>query len=461
MDFKRLCDDIDGLACVISIEKVKDSYGEIRIVDGNDKYRETFSIPQVGSPLVVNGFRPNSLYTDYLEKNLSFEEYCFRSAIKKEVLHSYAYPEQLKAWFHMLFIPLSYSTKTHNYCMYIMEVHPDLNPAIASNVHGEIASKVLKTTVKLSVATDFRKALKSTLKDIREICNADLCCVLLIDDAKERLDLIAESKKDDSTLTDVKDLVSPEFYELAKTWKETLSNSNCLIISNDVGWNYLKDKNYAWYKSMKDAKVENLVLFPLNSRNKLIGYIWACNFHGLDTINIKETMEVTTFILGAEIGNYLLLNQLTEMSSVDILTGVCNRNEMNNYMNRLIDDNNDHTVGLLFLDINGLKKINDLKGHLAGDNLIKRAASALKNIFPPEIIFRAGGDEFIIILEKVTEEVVINYVSRIKDEASKRDVSLAIGYSIKNNTRDVLKALKEADENMYIDKRKHYGQKVV
>ena len=43
------------------------------------------------------------------------------------------------------------------------------------------------------------------------------------DDAKERLDLIAESKKDDSTLTDVKDLVSPEFYELAKTWKETLS----------------------------------------------------------------------------------------------------------------------------------------------------------------------------------------------------------------------------------------------
>ena len=459
MDFKRLCDDIDGLASVVSIEKTKRGYGEIRIVDGNDKYRDTFNVQQVGSPLIVNGFRPNSLYTDYLQKNLSFEEYVYRSAIKKEVLHSYAYPEQLKAWFHMLFIPLSYETKTHNYCMYIMEVHPDLNPAIASNVHGDIASKVLKTTVKLSVATDFRKALQSTIKDIREMCQAELCCVLLIDDAKEKLDLIAESKEKSSNLIDMEDLISSEFYDLTKTWKETLVNSNCLIVSNEVGWNYLKEKNLRWYKSLKDAKVENLVLFPLSSRNKLIGYIWACNFTGLDTINIKETMEVTTFILGAEIGNFLLLNQLTEMSSIDILTGVCNRNEMNNFMNRLIDDHSQHSVGLLFLDINGLKKINDLKGHLAGDNLIKRAANTLKSIFPPEIIFRAGGDEFIIILENVTEDTIIEYVKKIKAEASKRDVSMAIGYSIKENTKEVLKALKEADENMYIDKRKHYGQK--
>ena len=95
-------------------------------------------------------------------------------------------------------------------------------------------------------------------------------------------------------------------------------------------------------------------------------------------------------------------------------------------------------------------------GHLKGDALIKRAAHTLKSVFDTIPIFRSGGDEFIIILDDISEEEIIHYIERIKEESMKNDISFAVGYSLKKSRKDVLKALKDADENMYIDKREYY-----
>lgn len=64
-------------------------------------------------------FIPNSIYTDYLFRDLNFEDYVYRSAIKKQILHSYAYPEKFGAWFDMNFIPISYNDGDIYYCIYI------------------------------------------------------------------------------------------------------------------------------------------------------------------------------------------------------------------------------------------------------------------------------------------------------------------------------------------------------
>ena len=89
MNFRELCNCFKQTACVVSIEKEEKNNREIRIVDGNDVYVNSFNSDFYAKHVFV----PNSIYTDYLEKNLNFEEYCYRSAIKKELLHSYAYPE--------------------------------------------------------------------------------------------------------------------------------------------------------------------------------------------------------------------------------------------------------------------------------------------------------------------------------------------------------------------------------
>ena len=460
MNFKELCNGIKNMACVVSLEKKDDGYGEIRLVEGNEKYKSTFSVKQAGSPLVLKEFIPNSIYTDYIEKNLSFEEYCYKSAIKKELLHSYAYPKSLGVWFHMLYIPLEYETSELAYCLYIMDVHSDFDSNILSNASNEIANNVLKTTLQLSNSLDFIDSLNNVVRDIREMCNAQFCCILIIDEAKRKVIPLAEDRDiTRSKRGKMATYIDDDFYKLALSWYDTLGDNNCVIISDEKGMEFLHERNPKWYESLKASDVDSLVLVPLKSSNKLMGYMWVNNFNDIDTVKIKETLEITTFILESEISNYLLLKQLKELSSIDVLTGLYNRNEMNNYMNRLLMSENDSKIGLLFLDINGLKQVNDIDGHLMGDALIKNAANTLKSIFKSIPIFRSGGDEFIIILEDAKEKLILDYIERIRKESSKNNISFAIGYSIMNSKKNILHALKEADENMYIDKRKYYKDK--
>jgi len=455
MIFKDLCRGLHNYACVISVEKKDDGYGEIRIVDGNDKYLESFNYGDTKKEFI-----PNSIYTDLIEKNLNFENYCYRAAIKKELLHSYAYPKLYGAWFHMIYIPIDYEEDNKCYCLYIMDINNDFNSDTLSSSKNEIANKVLKVTLQLSDRNqDFKISLQKVLKDIREMCEAEFSCILILNDDKDELNVLAEDRNINGTKRPMKEYLDDDFYNLAKTWIDTLGDSNCLIISNESGMNFVKERNYKWYKSLVKSGVKSLVIFPLQFRERILGYIWVSDFKSDDTIKIKETLEITTFILESEIANYLLMNQLTFLSKIDLLTGVCNRNEMNNYVQKLADSNIEKNFGLFFLDINGLKHVNDELGHLEGDKLIKRAVTALKSIYKDIPIYRAGGDEFVIIIEDATQELLDHYKEEVKEKAKDFDVSFAVGYYIINNSKQIYKALKLADEAMYIDKKKYYDNK--
>ena len=451
MDFKKLCDGIDSMACILSVQKKKDGYGDIRIVCGNQKYLDSFN----ESMYKNHEFMPNGLYTDFIDRNLSFEEFCYKSAVKKEILHSYAYPKNTGFWFHMLYIPVDYETDELAYCMYIMDIKNDFNSDILSGTDNSIATKVLKTTLQLSDG-DFNVSINKVIKDIREMCNAAFCCILLIDDVKEKLNILAQDRDLNSDRKNMESYIDEGFYEMVKTWKDTFSNHNCLIIRNKDDFDFVKEKNPVWYNSLIKEKIYSLVLLPLYAEDKLLGYIWVSNFNSQDTIKIKETLEITSFIVSAFIAKHLLLSQLKVLSSIDLLTTVKNRNEMNNYTKLLSLEKDNINIGVLFLDINGLKKTNDTYGHEEGDKLIKRAADVLKSIFDNNHIYRAGGDEFTVILEDVNKMMMDEYVELVREKAKNNNVSFAIGYSIKKNGHEVTNAIKEADEAMYDDKKKYY-----
>jgi hypothetical protein len=80
---------------------------------------------------------------------------------------------------------------------------------------------------------------------------------------------------------------------------------------DEKGMDYIKDVNEMWYESLTSNGIDSLVLFRLKSNDNQIGYMWVSNFEATDTPKIKETLEITTFILGFEIGNHLLVDQLT------------------------------------------------------------------------------------------------------------------------------------------------------
>lgn len=489
MKFQEVADSIAAMTSIMSVEKKEDGgYGDIRIVTGNEAYISSIEQPQDGITMLNSKFVPNSIYTDYIQRDLIFEEFCYRAAVEKKCLHSYAHPERFDVWFNMTFMPLWPDDGNICYCTYTMEISRTASSETMSNVSSDIASAVVDATVKLRGTTDFKVAMQDVIRDVRKLCETEYCCILLVDDEEQRCEVLCEDFADGVDLAPMDSYLDEDFYSIAKTWDDTISGSSCLIAKNEHGMQVVKERNPVWYKSLTDAGVYNIALFPLRTQNETLGYMWSVNFDSEQSTKIKETLELATFILGSEIGNYLSMKRLKILSSRDMLTGVMNRNEMNNYVDELADrgtaadrdvaadgnaaadgsskesggasntDQESETIGVIYADLNGLKPVNDNEGHEAGDRMLRNAADALRSVFPAEEIFRAGGDEFVVISIGLSAAELEEKAASIKKNAEKYNVSFAIGSAIAQSAKDLRKALVQADEGMYEDKKRYYEE---
>ena len=420
-----------AMACIVSVEKFPDGKrGKFRIVTGNKAYIDSIENPAPGTMMLSNKFVPDSEYTDYLTRDLNFEDYCYNAAVKKKCLHSYAHPDRMNVWFNMMFLPLEADESDDLcYCMYLMEISTEASSENLSNISGDVASSVLDICIKLRGTNDFKATMKDVIGGIRELCDAEHCCVLVLNDLERSCYVLGESIREGSPLLPMDTYLDSEFYDIAESWTGTIAGSNCLIVKNEQDMEVIKERNPVWHKSLSDAGCRNIVLFPLKSRSQLLGYIWAINYDESRAIKIKDTLEVTTFILGSELGNHLLLDRLRLVGSKDMLTGVMNRNEMNNLVDELSHGSSDDvSVGVIFADLNGLKTINDLEGHNSGDLLLKNAANVLKSVFSENEIFRAGGDEFAIIVTGITQDEINEKIESIRTASEKySNLSFAIG----------------------------------
>ncbi|MBO4533331.1 MAG: GGDEF domain-containing protein [Treponema sp.] len=459
MDFQSIVDSFSAMTCVISVEKKKNgSYGAIRIVTGNKAYIQSVE----GSPdmpqLATNKFIPNSEYQIYFPKDLNFEDFCYRSAVLKQPLHSYVHPERFDFWFNLFFMPLESDDENIAYCTYTQEITKEANTEKMSNTSYETASEVLKTCIKLRGTSDFQKTMGDVVNDIRELCHAQFCCLMLIDFITCKCTLLGESMKGMTEHRTTDEWLSANFYDLAITWHDTIGGSNCLIIKNKNDMNFLKQKNKKWYDSLQKNSVESIVLFPLRANDELMGYMWVTNFDTEHTVKIKETLELTTFFLSSEIASHLLFEKFRILSSIDMLTGVLNRNEMNNRVDSLSNPKQEKktSVGVVFADLNNLKTTNDLLGHEAGDRLLKNAADILRHIFPDDEIYRAGGDEFMVMVIGKTQSHFEKKIERLRAEIENNETSFAIGSSFERDGRNVRAAMKTADALMYEDKKLYY-----
>ena len=458
MNFQSFVDSIPTAACVISVEKLEnDNYGKIRIVTGNRPYIDSIEKPAENLSMLTKKFVPDSEYTNYLTRDMNFEDACYNAAIKKKCLHSYAHPARFDVWFDMTFLPLSPDNGNICYCMYIMEINFKPDAKRMSTISADIASAVLETCIKLRSPEDFKETMQSICKDIRELCDSEHCCILLMDTEKRKCSVLCEAFSEDTKLLPMDRYVNDEFYDIAYSWEATIAGSNCLIVKNKHDMDIVRERNPIWYDSITQAGGKTIVLFPLKFKGELLGYIWAINFSAEAAETIKETFELTTFILASELYSYRLLEKMHILSSTDMLTGVMNRNEMNNYIDSLAKSSSEKSVGVLFADINGLKAVNDGEGHNAGDRLLKNAANALRDVFALHEIFRAGGDEFVVVMVGVTEEELEEKVRKLKEVTKRYDnVVFAVGAAYESDVKEVRLALHNADERMYVDKKRYY-----
>lgn len=154
----------------------------------------------------------------------------------------------------------------------------------------------------------------------------------------------------------------------------------------------------------------------------------------------------------------ILQKQLEAYAQTDIMTGLYNRRYLEYWLENEVKPHK-FPISIISADCDGLKIINDTYGHYAGDELIRRSALIFKTDTPENaVVFRMGGDEFLIILPNTDEENARKCVEKMMNTAKDvkikgADLSISYGIStVENNKEDLMDAVKIADKNMYSEK---------
>ena len=456
-------EQINSMASVFSVEKLPDGgYGKICLVTGNSIFfkKSDDNHDKIGEEaLYKTDYSPNEPYENYMPKDKNFEDFCYRSAILGETLHTYIQPERMPMWLHLTAVPLRSDKENIGYCAFVQSFSEKPDYELMTNTDPDITANVLQICMKLRATNDFEAAVKDVIFDIRSLCGAEHCCVLSTDFGQRKCNVLSDVLSENSSLAAMKHIIDEDFFDIVDTWHNTIAGSTCAIIKDKQDWDYLKEVNPVWYSSLAASGAKNIILFPLRYRNETLGFIWATNFDVGQAMKIKETLEMTSYFLASELASHQLFERLEILSSQDVLTGVMNRNAMNNRIDGCLADKDgyDTPVGIVFADLNGLKTVNDNDGHFAGDLLLKDAAITLQKHFPGYEVYRAGGDEFMVLAVEPDSEVFIQRAEGFKSATADPDegVCFAVGWSYKN-MGTIRKAMQQADANMYADKEEYY-----
>ena len=453
MDYKAFLSQFRRLACVVSVNLDKEGEDRYHVLEANDEYKKTV----VDN---IEDFVPDVPYTRYIQKAANFESLSENCVMTERPMHTYFDIELYNAWMEVFYTPLVSKDPKRKLLLFSYEMNPKADVDKLADISAETATHVLKTCLKLRETNDFQDAMNAVIADIRVQCGAKRCSILLTDFEKREYSLLCEDYGNDPNQLPLSAFLREEFYAVIETWPKLMNKSDCYIISNESDMEEAYKIAPDWINSLRRDGVQSIVIFPLRSDNKTIGYIWAGNFDPADTLKIKEILSLTTFILSAEIANEENVRKMKLMSSTDLLTGVFNRNAMNN---RIIDEVEGKNpikkpFGVFFIDVNGLKTINDTRGHLSGDELLKDVASTLKELCGKNVeIYRVGGDEFMIIAQDMTEDEFEALKESLIRHSERPDrAHFAVGGCHSVEAEDIRKAMQKADARMYERKPEYY-----
>jgi diguanylate cyclase (GGDEF)-like protein len=241
--------------------------------------------------------------------------------------------------------------------------------------------------------------------------------------------------------------------EVVKIWLERF-NRNENVVIRDL--EETKQTDPAMYDYLYPQDIHSLVASPLIYRNHIIGFYGVDNPPGEMLNHISTLFEILGHFIVSLLRRRNLVKRLEHLSYHDQLTGFGNRHGMDHFLATLDQDN---SLGIIYGDVTGLKRINDTKGHQAGDTLLLQACESMRRVFGDYPQFRMGGDEFLILCNGITEAELQEKAALLRDDMKEHSVSMAIGCKWYPNSRENMDGLlAEAEKLMYDDKRDYYDK---
>lgn len=359
------------------------------------------------------------------------------------------------------------------------------NPSIGR--HFLLKDKIIQwhgKTARMEIAFDIteRELQKQELKNMLDVQTLITNCVRMlyaVDDLDQTINAVLTQigeflVSDRAYVFEIKDElmnnthewtapgISPQLEKLQQLdlslisdWLPFFEKNDCIII-DDV--EQLQKTNPAAYATLHAQEITSLIAAPIFLDNKLAGYIGIDNYDSEKIKNSSYLLLSMSIFLSYAIRHRNHVDMLHRLSYHDLLTNALNRNAFMDVLSQF-SPGQYASAGIIYIDINGMKEINDFYGHHQGDKILITTVAKVFNLFKPDELFRIGGDEFVIITYDLTETDFyekFNLLRNIFCEKTNLPFSIATGSCWVKSPSDLNSLLQQADSAMYTDKKKFY-----
>lgn len=312
----------------------------------------------------------------------------------------------------------------------------------------EIATMLNSCVGKLNSDTDIDVGINNLLATVNDYFQADRTYVFEIDPDRDVLINTFESICGQEVSAQMDNLQEVPV-SVIEVWMQNFRQGHSYYMSD-----LEQERGQPSYEMLKAQQVWRLLAVPLMKGGAVVGFLGVDNPRAhYDDATLLSSIQ---FFVTNSLDRKKQQAYLEKLSYRDMLTGLYNRNR---YIERLeaYKQVQDQQIGAIYIDLNGLKKVNDEQGHRAGDELIVRAAGTIAGIFA-EDAYRVGGDEFVVILLDVSREEFARKTEQLRRQMQENSVDASIGGVWQASTENLEDLLRRADENMYREKKRYYSQ---
>lgn len=312
----------------------------------------------------------------------------------------------------------------------------------------EIATMLNSCVGKLNSDTDIDVGINNLLATVNGYFQADRTYVFEIDPDRDVLINTFEYICGQEVSAQMDNLQEVPV-SVIKVWMQNFRQGRSYYMSD-----LEQERGQPSYEMLKAQQVWRLLAVPLMKGGAMVGFLGVDNPRAhYDDATLLASIQ---FFVTNSLDRKKQQAYLEKLSYRDMLTGLYNRNR---YIERLeaYKQVQDQQIGAIYIDLNGLKKVNDEQGHRAGDELIVRAAGTIAGIFA-EDAYRVGGDEFVVILLDVSREDFARKTEQLRRQMQENSVDASIGGVWQASTENLENLLRRADENMYREKKRYYSQ---
>lgn len=336
-----------------------------------------------------------------------------------------------------------------------MDIHKNLNQTTeldSARNDLSVEKKLLDCIEKLVMNDDFTAAVNSVLTTILEHYDADRTYIFEFQWKENLIRNTYEICRDGIT-PQIENLQTVTVDVVAR-WVDSFEDQeqNTIIFIGDV--DALKDDptRRLEYDCLHPQGIKSLIAIPIFINGKLHGFLGIDNPRShKDALTLLTQL---TYIIANELQKRLLTEALTKKSYQDPLTGLNNRLAYDEMLEHL--RGKEFPVGVGFLDINGLKWINDTLGHDMGNKVIQKICTILNEHIEQQYIYRISGDEFVMIWPDVDYKVFMSAAKKLEAALFDEKNIASFGF-VWGKEEDTGIAVRKAEKAMQTAKNKFYA----